>query len=104
MNGGDRVPHVFPESLAANMKKPKEVIPRSKGHFRDWVNAIKGGPAASSNFEYGAHLTEITLLGVLSLRMKGQKINWDAKNLKATGIGEADQYIKEPVRTGWEMS
>ena len=103
VNGGDRVPHVFPESLAANLKKPKEVIPRSKGHFRDWVNAIKGGPAASANFEYGAHLTEITLLGVLSLRMKGQKINWDAKNLKATGLGEADQYIKESVRSGWEM-
>lgn len=86
------------------MKKPKEVIPRSKGHFRDWVDAIKGGPEASSNFEYGAHLTEITLLGVLSLRMKGQKINWDAENLKAKGLAEADKYIKEPVRSGWEMS
>ncbi|MFO7824878.1 MAG: Gfo/Idh/MocA family oxidoreductase [Cyclobacterium sp.] len=104
VNGGDRVPHVFPESLADSMSKPNEIIPRSKGHFRDWVDAIKGGPAASANFEYGAHLTEITLLGVLSLRMKGQKIHWDAANLKAKGLDEADPYISEPVRSGWEMS
>ncbi|MBD3626724.1 Gfo/Idh/MocA family oxidoreductase [Cyclobacterium sp.] len=104
VNGGDRVPHVFPKSLAESMKKPDETIPRSNGHFRDWVDAIKGGPAASANFEYGAHLTEITLLGVLSLRMKGQKIHWDAANLKATGLDEADPYISEPVRSGWEMS
>jgi hypothetical protein len=104
VNGGNRVPHVFPESLAKSMKKPKQTIARSNGHFRDWVDAIKGGPAASANFDYGAHLTEITLLGVLSLRMGGQKINWDAENLKAIGVPEADQYIKESVRPGWEMS
>jgi len=67
------------------------------------VAAIKGGPAASSNFEYGAHLTEITLLGVLSLRMGGQKINWDTANLKAKGLPDADAIIREPTREGWEM-
>ncbi len=42
-------------------KLPPETIPRSKGHHRDWLDACKGGPAASSNFEYGARLTEICL-------------------------------------------
>jgi predicted dehydrogenase len=101
--GGNRAPKVFPEDLAQRMTKPKQEIPRSKGHFRDWVDAIKGGPKSSANFEYGAHLTEITLLGVLSLRLGGQKIHWDAEGMKAKGIPEAEQYIKEPVRNGWEM-
>lgn len=57
-----------------------------------------------SNFEYASKLTEITLLGVLSLRLGGEKIYWDKENMKAIGLPEAEQIIREPVRTGWGMS
>lgn len=103
-DGGERVPMIFPESQREAFTPPKPSIPRSNGHFRDWIDAIKGGPASSANFEYGARLTEITLLGVLSLRMGGQKIEWDAEQMKAKGLPDADQYIREPVREGWEMA
>lgn len=102
ITGGRSEPKIFPDDLYASGSMNKTISP-SNGHHRDWVDAIKGGPAASSNFEYGTHLTEITLLGVLSLRLGGQKIFWDAENMKASGLDEADQYIQEPVRTGWEM-
>ena len=95
-------PRVFPEGLA--FEAPTSTIAPSNGHHRDWVDAIKDGPAASSNFEYGAHLTEITLLGVLSLRMGGLKIHWDAENMKAKGLPAADEFIREPERNGWEMA
>ena len=103
-DGGQRVPKIYPESVAESFEPPKPSIPRSNGHFRDWIDAIKGGPAASANFEYGARLTEITLLGVLSLRMGGQPIYWDAEQMKAKGLPEADKFIKEPVRQDWEMT
>jgi hypothetical protein len=83
--------------------RPPPTIRRSKGHHRDWLDAIKGGPPASSNFEYGAKLTEVTLLGILSLRTS-KKIYWDSANLKATGLPEADAIIKEKYRSGWEIS
>lgn len=102
-DGGERKPQIFPENLRNSYKAPEPSLARSNGHYRDWIDAIKGGPAASSNFSYGADLTEITLLGVLSLRLGGQKILWDAKNMKAKGLPEADPFIKEPVREGWEM-
>ena len=102
VTGGSPEPKVFPDDLYAGGNMT-ETIPQTNGHHRDWVDAIKGGAAASSNFEYGAHLTEITLLGVLSLRLGRQKIYWDAENMKAVGLDEADQYIQEPVRKGWEM-
>ncbi|MCB0685884.1 MAG: Gfo/Idh/MocA family oxidoreductase [Saprospiraceae bacterium] len=102
VTGGGGDPKVFPDDLYAG-GSINETLSVTNGHHRDWVDAIKGGPAASSNFEYGAHLTEITLLGVLSLRLGGQKIYWDAENMKAVGIPEADQYIEEPLRSGWEM-
>ena len=102
-DGGNRKPQIYPESRKEEFQPPAPTIPRSNGHYRDWIDAIKGGPQASSNFEYGADLTEITLLGVLSLRLGGKKIYWDAENLRAKGLPEADIYIKEPVRKGWEM-
>lgn len=95
---------IYPESLRETKIKPEFKIPRSKGHHREWIDAIKGGPAAMSNFDYASRLTEITLLGVLSLRLGGKKIYWDSKNMKATGIPEADEIIREPVRQGWEIS
>lgn len=102
--GSNRIPKLFPEKLNNSFKPPKPVLARSNGHFRDWLDAIKGGPAASANFDYGAKLTEITLLGVLSLRLGGKRILWDAKNMKAIGMPEADAFIQEPVRKGWEMT
>lgn len=94
---------VFPENLRTSDIKPELRIPRSKGHHREWIDAIKGGPVAMSNFDYASRLTEITLLGVLSLRLGGKKIYWDSKNMKVTGVPEADDILREPVRKGWEM-
>jgi hypothetical protein len=77
-------PMLLPEERNEAYKAPAPTIPRSKGHHRDWVDACKGGPAASSHFEYGARLTELLLLGVLSLRT-GKPIRWDGANMKANG-------------------
>ncbi|HWL00231.1 MAG TPA: hypothetical protein VNQ55_09800, partial [Parapedobacter sp.] len=97
-------PQIFPENRRERYRPPAPHIPRSNGHYRDWIDAIKGGVPASANFEYGARLTEITLLGVLSLRLGGKKIYWDSENMQVKGLPEAEQYLREPVRPGWEMS
>lgn len=101
---GGSNPKIYPEKRRERYNPPKPEIPRPKGHFRDWVDAIKGGPEASANFIYGARLTEITLLGVVSLRLGGKKILWDGPNMRAIGMPEADPYLREPVRPGWEMA
>lgn len=102
-DGAGGAPRLFPTSLRQSYKPPAKTLSRSKGHHRDWLDAIKGGPAASANFSYGAHLTEITLLGVLSLRLGGKTIHWDAQNMKAKALPEADAIIKESYRPGWEV-
>jgi predicted dehydrogenase len=96
-------PNLYPAALDAAYKRPPAKIARSKGHHRDWLNAIKGGPQASSNFEYGAALTEVGLIGLVAMRV-GKRIVWDAKAMKATNCPEADQFIKETYRPGWEIS
>jgi hypothetical protein len=66
------------------------------------LDAIKGGEEASANFQYGAALTEIGLLGLVAMRV-GKKMHWDAKAMKATNAPEADKYLKENYRPGWEV-
>lgn len=101
--GGEREPQIFPESLRKSYQAPAERIPRSKGHHRDWVDAIKNGGQSSANLDYGSQLTELTLLGVLSLRLGGARIHWDAKNMTARYLQEAADIIREPAREKWNI-
>jgi hypothetical protein len=54
-----------------------------------------------SNFNYATGLTEMALIGVLAQRFN-IRIEYDATNMKVTNHPELDQFIKEPVREGWE--
>ncbi len=80
----------------------KRPLPRVEGGpFNELIRAIKGeGPAPGSNFDYAAPLTEMVLLGGLAIRT-GQRIEWDAEEMKVTNLPGMDDYIKEPARRGW---
>jgi predicted dehydrogenase len=89
---------------------PKEMIPRSIGHYKEWINEIKGSKErAMSNFDYAGPLNEAVLLGNVALRTgdvalkKGNKLLWDAKNMKITNVPEANKYIWEDYRNGWSL-
>ena len=83
---------------------PEPVIPRipDENPNLEWLNAIKGnGPMPGSDFEYAARLTEMSLLGVMAQRFD-TRIEFDATGMKITNHPELNQYLKEPVRNGWE--
>jgi hypothetical protein len=81
---------------------PPATIPRSKGHRRDWINACKGGPPASANFDFGARLNEIVLLGVAAIRT-GKTLHWDGPNMKVTNAPDVAPIIHGHFRKGWEI-
>jgi predicted dehydrogenase len=95
-------PTLLPGARDAEYKRPAKKLPRVKGHHRDWLDACKGGKPSSANFQYGAALTEVGLLGLVAMRL-GKKIYWDAKAMKATNAPEADKFLKESYRPGWEI-
>lgn len=99
--GGD--PIVYPESLRGEVEQIEPSLPRSNGHHRDWIDAIKGGPPASSNFEYGARLTEITLLGLVALRT-GQRIAWNPETMDCGGVAGAEEILRGTYRPGWQLT
>ncbi len=96
-------PRLLPGSRMDDYKRPAKTLPRSKGHHRDWLDACKGGKPASANFEYGAALSEIGLLGLVAMRV-GKKMYWDAKAMKSPNAPEADKFLRESCRPGWEVA
>lgn len=69
-----------------------ESIPRVKGQLDEWVDACLGGPKVFSDFDFGGHLTEIGLAGILALRLQ-KDIDWDGAKMKVPGMPEADRLI-----------
>ncbi len=100
--GWSRGPRLLPESRMREYKEPPPKIPRAPAHERAWVEACKGGPPASSNFDYSAPLTELVLLGNVALRT-GEKLYWDGPTMRATNCPEADRYIRAQYRSGWSL-
>jgi predicted dehydrogenase len=95
-------PRIIPEQRMRQYQSPPRTIPRSKGHHRDWIDACKGGPPASANFQVGARLTEIALLGIVALRT-GRTLYWDGPNMKALDLPEAEPFLRGHFRKGWEI-
>ena len=94
---------IIPSSRAKEIGKVPQMLPRSPGHYVEWIEACKGGPAAGSNFvDHAAHLAEVVLLGNIAIRTKG-KLWWDGPNLRFTNSESANQLINPPYRSGWKL-
>jgi predicted dehydrogenase len=97
--------HVLPLETYQQMKHPAQTLPRPKNVFTDFLDAVRAGKKeTSASFEYGAQLTEFTLLGNLAQHAGvGKKIEWDGPNMKVTNIDDLNQWLKRPHRKGWSV-
>ena len=97
-------PQLIPYTKMKAYKRPEKTIPRIEtSHEMDWVNAIKEGRQPSSSFDYSGPLTEMVLMGNLSLFKPNDKIQWDGENMQATNFPELQKYVNRPYREGWTL-
>jgi predicted dehydrogenase len=94
--------------LLGGLSMPKVKWRHSPGHFEEWVLAIKGGEPAYSNFgDYSGGLSETILLGNLAVWAaasgKGEKVEWDAKNLRSPNVPGLEPIIKPTYRAGYTL-
>ena len=96
---------LLPEADFKDHKAPEPTIPRSIGHYAEWVKACREGKlgATTCNFGYSGPLTEAVLLGVVSHRLGNKKLEWDAAALRVTNAPEAAKILKREYRKGWEI-
>jgi len=94
---------LFPAEKFAGFKPPEQTIPNSIGHHAEWIKACKDGSPTTCNFDYSGALTEAVLLGNVAYRT-GEKLEWDAKTLKAANCPAADKFVRKQYRKGWEVA
>lgn len=100
---------IVPETKMQAFDPPPKILPRSPGHYEEWIEACKGGKPAGSDFEFAAFLTEVVLLGNVALRMNrldnetGVKLYWNPADMEFTNMPEANQYLHHVYRDGWSL-
>jgi hypothetical protein len=94
---------LLPVEKMRDYEFPSEFLPRSPGHYRDWIRACKGGAPACSNFDVSAPFTEWIGLGALAIRLN-TKLEWDAENMRITNNAAANELLKPAIRPGWKIT
>ena len=104
-------PRIIPEAKMREFlqNKPEKKYPRSPSVdgvdavYAEWIRAIKGGDPAGANFtDYAGPLTELVLIGNLSIRT-GKTIEWDTRTMKSTNVRAANKYVRREYRRGWTL-
>jgi predicted dehydrogenase len=93
---------LLPAAKFKDFAPPPKTIPRSIGHYQEWIAAAKGGPPANCNWEYAKLFTETALLGVIAART-GKDLAYDAQSMRFTNDADANQYLNSPSRPGWSL-
>ena len=82
---------------------PPPSIPASIGHHAEWIEAVKTRGPTTCDFDYSGALAEAVLLGNVSYRAGGAKLDWDADNMTIGGAPHAEQFLFREYRAGWEL-
>jgi predicted dehydrogenase len=94
---------LIPDARMDSYRKPPPTLPRSPGHYHEWVAACRGGPPAGANFvDHAGLLTEMCLLGNVAVRAQ-KKLLWDGPNLRITNDTAANKLLHRDYRPGWHL-
>ena len=93
---------IIPEKGRAEIVEPPKTLPRSPGHHREWLDAIKSRARCSCHFGYGHRLTTVGHLGNISL-WTGEKLRWDPVAERITNHESANQFLTKDYRKPWTL-
>lgn len=98
------IPHVaMPQWFPAGADEAVaiEAVP-SVDHYVQWADAARGVGETTSAFDYSGPLTETVLLGTVGIRYPGQKLEWNAAEMKIPNLSEAESWLTKKYASGWE--
>jgi len=77
--------------------------PTSPGHYREWIEACRGGPPPWSNFERTAPLSELLAVGSLATRFPGEPIEFEPATGQVRNHPRAAALLSYEYRKGWTL-
>jgi predicted dehydrogenase len=101
---------MIPEPRMREYGEPPKKLERSIGHYKEWIEACKGGKPGGSNFDWAGPLAEAVLLGNVALRLRmreemtRKKLLWDQPSMRFTNSDDANQFLRREYRAGWTLS
>ena len=93
---------ILPDVYMKNLPDLEPVLPPSPGHEREWIQAIRGGVPAVSNFDYSGPLTEFILSGNIATQLDGE-LEFDPVDGSFPNNARADALRHFAYRKGWEL-
>ncbi len=75
----------------------------SPGHYREWLDACRGGSMPISNFDYAAPFAEFLCVGSIATRFPGDTLDFDPVSGRITNHGDAAAFLEYPYREGWTI-
>ncbi len=102
--------NLHPDKLAQDYGEAPKTLPRSPGHYVEWIQACKGGKPAGSNFDFAGPLTEVVLLGNVCLRLDmreeltGRVLRWDSDKFEFPNSDTATGFLRREYRKGWQLA
>ncbi len=94
---------IIPESKHKAFPKPAETLPRSIGHFEEFVRACQGGEPAGADFSYASLVNETVMLGNAAL-LAQRKLDYDHEKMTFTNYPQADRFLSKTYRKGWMVT
>ena len=95
---------LLPKQKFAGVEQSRPLtLPASPGHYREWIEACRGGPLPMSNFEYAAPFAEFLAVGSLSTRFPGETIEFDPATGRITNHPRAAEFLSYEYRKGWTI-
>ena len=100
--GGDA--RLLPDERMADYTRPAQTIPRVGGanHYRNFLDACKGGAPAVSNFDYAGPFTEMVLFGNIALHCN-KMLEYNLQEMKVVNDPAANVFLTKEYRSGWEL-
>jgi predicted dehydrogenase len=68
-----------------------------------WLGAIKGGAPSLTNFEIQSPVTEAFLLGCITQRTPGERLEWDTAAGRFTNNEKANRLVDPPARAKYRV-
>ncbi|MCP4889157.1 MAG: hypothetical protein GY904_21410, partial [Planctomycetaceae bacterium] len=84
-----------------------ELIKGSNNHHGNFADAIRGEHGVKQplcHFGYAGPMAEAVLVGTYAVRLPGDNLIWNSKELQFNNSQAANELVREKYREGWKVA